>query len=99
LRAHDEPLAPGEAWRMVWSGQRSWIGRSRYETDRWSGVPSWARLALQSLRPGVVSPAVTNGAEADRVARLESELAYLSRFSLAEDLRLFLRATRSEPRA
>jgi hypothetical protein len=39
---------------------------------------------------------VTNGAPADRAARLESELAYLSRFSLAEDLRLFLRATGRE---
>lgn len=95
LRAHEAPLAAGEAWRQVWSGERSWIGRSRYEADRWAGVPAWARLALQSLRPGVVSPAVTNGAEADRAARLELELAYLSRFSLAEDLRLFLRATRT----
>jgi hypothetical protein len=33
------------------------------------------------------------------VTRLESELAYLSRFSLTEDLRLFLHATRAEPRS
>jgi hypothetical protein len=29
----------------------------------------------------------------DRKARVASELAYLARFSLAEDLRIFLRAT------
>ncbi len=95
LHAHEERLAPGAAWRLVWSGERSWIGRSRYEADRWAGVPTWARLALQSLRPGVVSPGAANGAQVDRAGRLESELAYLSRFSLAEDLRLFLRATRT----
>jgi hypothetical protein len=67
------------------------VGRSAYEADRWTGVPAWARLALESLRPGVVSPA--NGAGSDRRARLESELAYLTRFSIAEDLRVFLRAT------
>jgi hypothetical protein len=99
LRAHEERLAPGTAWRLVWSGERSWIGRSRYESDRWAGVPSWARAALQTLRPGVVSPGLSNGAESDRVTRLESELAYLSRFSLTEDLRLFLHATRAEPRS
>jgi hypothetical protein len=38
-----------------------------------------------------VSPA--NGLGSDRRARLESELAYLTRFSIAEDLRVFLRAT------
>ena len=55
-------------------------------------MPAWARLALESLRPGVFSPA--NGASSDRFARVEAELAYLTRFSLAEDLRVFLRATR-----
>jgi len=95
LNAHEERLAPGAAWRLVWSGERSWIGRTRYESDRWAGIPPWARLALLTLRPGVVSPGTTNGAGTDRAARLESELAYLSRFSLAEDLRLFLRATRT----
>ena len=94
LSAHESPLRPAEAWRQVWAGKRSWVGRSRYESDRWAGIPSWARLALQTLRPGVVSPALPNGQGADRAARVESELAYLSRFSLSEDLRLFLRATR-----
>jgi len=100
LRAYlatlESPLRPGEAWKLVWSGERSWIGRSRYESDRWAGVPSWARLALQTLRPGVVSPAPPNGAGNDRAARLESELAYLTRFSVAEDIRLFLRATQGD---
>ncbi len=94
LSAHESPLRPADAWRQVWTGERSWVGRSRYESDRWAEIPSWARLALQTLRPGVVSPALPNGQGADRAARVESELAYLSRFSLAEDLRLFLRATR-----
>ncbi len=94
LSAHESPLRPAEAWRQVWTGKRSWVGRSRYESDRWAEIPSWARLALQTLRPGVVSPALQNGQGADRAARVESELAYLSRFSLSEDLRLFLRATR-----
>lgn len=96
LAAHEEPLRPAEAWRQVWSGERSWVGRSRYEVDRWAGIPSWARLALQTLRPGVVSPALSSKNGADRTARVESELAYLSRFSMAEDLRLFLRATRGQ---
>ncbi|HTL99866.1 MAG TPA: hypothetical protein VL503_01935, partial [Candidatus Omnitrophota bacterium] len=74
----------------VWSGERSWVGRTEYERDRWAGVPAWARVALESVRPGVVSPADENG----RAPRLEAELAYLARFSLAEDLRIFLRATR-----
>jgi hypothetical protein len=78
------------------SGERSWVGRSAYETDRWTDVPAWARMALESLRPGVVSP--SNGTHEDRNARLESELAYLSRFSLAEDLRIFLRATAGDAR-
>jgi hypothetical protein len=99
LASHEQPMRPRDAWRLVWSGERSWIGRTRYEDDRWAGVPTWARVALQTLRPGVVSPAASNGVPADRGARLESELAYLSRFSLAEDLRLFLRATRGGGRA
>ena len=100
LAAHEAPLRPGDAWRLVWTGERSWVGRSRYESDRWAGVPAWARLALQTLRPGVVSPSLPNGARegADRAARVESELAYLSRFSMAEDLRLFLRATAARRR-
>jgi N-acetylglucosaminyl-diphospho-decaprenol L-rhamnosyltransferase len=93
LSAQGVPLRPEEAWKLVWSGERSWVGRSGYEADRWAGIPAWARLALQTLRPGVVSPAPPPGAGTDRSARLESELAYLTRFSMAEDLRLFLRAT------
>lgn len=96
LKANGEGLGAGEAWRRVWSGERSWVGRSAYEHDRWTGVPAWARLALESLRPGVFSPA--NGASSDRFARVEAELAYLTRFSLAEDLRVFLRATRQAAR-
>jgi hypothetical protein len=92
LSARGEGSGPAEAWRQVWSGRRSWVGRSAYERDRWAGVPAWARPALESLRPGVISPA--DRADADRAARVESELAYLTRFSLAEDLRIFLRATR-----
>jgi signal transduction histidine kinase len=91
LAARGEAIGPGEAWRQVLSGERSWVGRSAYESDRWTGVPAWARLALESLRPGVVSP--SSDATSDRRARLESELAYLARFSLAEDLRIFLKAT------
>ena len=91
LAARGESIGPGEAWRLVLAGERSWVGRSAYEADRWTGVPAWARVALESLRPGVVSP--SDGAETDRGARLESELAYLSRFSFAEDLRIFLKAT------
>ncbi|MGE5180325.1 MAG: glycosyltransferase [Bacteroidota bacterium] len=105
LRRHLERsgggLRPADAWRRVWTGERSWVGRSEYERERWAGVPAWARLALESVRPGVVSPAdedglSTNGAR--RTSRLEAELAYLARFSLAEDLRIFLRATRGEGR-
>jgi N-acetylglucosaminyl-diphospho-decaprenol L-rhamnosyltransferase len=91
LASRGETIGPGEAWRQVLAGERSWVGRSRYEADLWTGVPDWARLALEPLRPGVMSPG--NGSGADRRGRLESELAYLSRFSLAEDLRIFLRAT------
>lgn len=91
LASRGEGIGPGEAWRQVMAGERSWVGRTRYEADLWTGVPDWARLALEPLRPGVVSPG--NGSGADRRGRLESELAYLSRFSLAEDLRIFLRAT------
>jgi len=98
LAANEAPLRPGDAWRLVWSGERSWVGRSHYERDRWAGVPSWARLALQTLRPGVVSPSLPNGDGIDRASRIESELAYLSRFSVAEDLRLFLRATAGKGR-
>lgn len=91
LASRGETIGPGEAWRQVLAGERSWVGRSRYEADLWTGVPDWARLALEPLRPGVMSPG--NGSGTDRRGRLESELAYLSRFSLAEDLRIFLRAT------
>lgn len=88
-------LKPGDAWRQVWAGERSWVGRTDYERDRWAGVPPWARLALEPIRPGVVSPA--DGPERagnGPAARVETELAYLARFSVAEDLRIFLRATR-----
>ena len=97
LRRHLERqgsgIAPGEAWRRVWSGERSWVGRTDYERQRWAGVPAWARLALEPIRPGVVSPADENGPR--NGSRLDAELAYIARFSLAEDLRIFLRATRS----
>ena len=96
LSERGDGIGPGQAWRQVLAGERSWVGRSAYEVDRWTDVPAWARMALESLRPGVVSPA--NGSQSDRRARLESELAYLSRFSLAEDLRIFLRATAGGPR-
>jgi hypothetical protein len=96
LRSREEPLKPGAAWRQVWSGERSWVGRTAYERERWAGVPGWARVALESLRPGFVSPG--GAPAADRASRVESELAYLSRFSIAEDLRLFLRATRGAER-
>jgi len=96
LATHEEGLGATEAWRKVWTGERSWVGRSAYERDLWAGVPDWARLALESVRPGVVTPA--DGAALDRQSRVETELAYLARFSLAEDLRIFLRATgRSAP--
>jgi hypothetical protein len=90
-----ERIGPGEAWRQVVAGSRSWVGRSAYEEARWAGIPPWARLALESSRPGVVSPSAAPGSGE---ARLESELAYLRRFSLAEDLRIFLRATRERVR-
>ena len=96
LSERGDGVGPGQAWRQVMSGERSWVGRSAYEADRWTDVPAWARMALESLRPGVVSP--SNGTHEDRLARLESELAYLSRFSLAEDLRIFLRATARDAR-
>ena len=96
LRSTGESRGAGDAWRRVWTGERSWVGRSDYERDRWTGVPAWARLALESLRPGVFSPA--DGTPSDRFARVEAELAYLTRFSLAEDLRVFLRATREGAR-
>jgi lipopolysaccharide/colanic/teichoic acid biosynthesis glycosyltransferase len=73
-------------------GRLSWVGRSAYEADRWADVPGWARMALESVRPGVVTP--SNGLASDPMARVSADLAYLSRFSLAEDLRIFLRKTR-----
>ena len=85
---------PAEAWGRVWAGRLSWVGRSAYEADRWADVPSWARLALESIRPGVVTP--PNGASGDAMAQVAADLAYLSRFSLAEDLRVFLRETRGK---
>ena len=88
---------PGEAWGRVWSGRLSWVGRSAYEADRWAEVPAWARLALESLRPGVVTPPDGSaGAAGDPMTRVSAELAYLSRFSLAEDLRVFLHETRGK---
>ncbi len=96
LAQRGERYGPREAWAGVWTGRLSWVGRSAYEQDRWADVPDWARLALESLRPGVVTP--PNGSSADRAARGLAELAYLSRFSLAEDLRVFLRATRGSVR-
>jgi N-acetylglucosaminyl-diphospho-decaprenol L-rhamnosyltransferase len=96
LAARGESIGPGKAWRQVLAGERSWVGRSAYEGERWLGVPDWARVALGSLRKGVVSPG--DDAPQDRKKRLESELAYLSRFSLAEDLRIFLRATGGTPK-
>ncbi|TMQ59716.1 MAG: glycosyltransferase [Candidatus Eisenbacteria bacterium] len=92
LAGRGERYGPAEAWGRVWSGRLSWVGRSAYEADRWAGVPGWARLALESVRPGVVTP--PDGASGDPMAKVAAELAYLSRFSLAEDLRVFLRATR-----
>jgi hypothetical protein len=104
LSRRGERYGPGEAWGRVWSGRLSWVGRSAYEQDRWAGVPDWARLALESLRPGVVTPPGGDSGDraasvsGDRAASVSAELAYLSRFSLAEDLRLFLRATRGSAR-
>jgi len=92
LARHGEGYGPGEAWGRVWAGRLSWVGRRAYETERWENVPGWARLALESIRPGVVTP--PNGAAGDPMSRIAADLAYLSRFSLAEDLRQFLRATR-----
>ncbi|MBI4364266.1 MAG: glycosyltransferase [Candidatus Latescibacteria bacterium] len=96
LAGRGERFGPAEAWGSVWSGRLSWVGRSDYEKDFWLDVPPWARLALESLRPGVVTP--PDGAGSDRTERVAAELAYLSRFSLAEDLRVFLRATRGAVR-
>lgn len=95
LVGRGEGYGPGEAWVLVWSGRLSWVGRSAYERERWVGVPAWARLALESMRPGVVTP--PDGTVTDRMAHVSADLAYLSRFSLAEDLRVFLRATREPP--
>ena len=92
LERRGEGYGPAEAWGGVWTGRLSWVGRSAYETDRWANVPGWARLALESIRPGVVTP--PNGAPGDAMSKVAADLAYLSRFSLAEDLRQFLRATR-----
>lgn len=92
LARRGESYGPAEAWGRVWAGRLSWVGRSAYERDRWANVPGWARLALESIRPGVVTP--PDGAIGDPMARVTADLAYLSRFSLAEDLRQFLRATR-----
>jgi hypothetical protein len=87
-------FTPAQAWGRVWMGRLSWVGRSAYEADRWANVPEWARLALESIRPGVVTP--PNGATGDPMAKVTADLAYLSRFSLAEDLRVFLHATRGK---
>jgi len=96
LTSRGAQYGPGEAWGRVWSGRLSWVGRSAYEVERWADVPGWARLALESMRPGVVTP--PNGSSGDPMARVAADLAYLRRFSLAEDLRVFLRATgRSVP--
>ncbi len=94
LARRGESYGPAEAWGRVWTGRLSWVGRSAYEADRWANVPGWARLALESIRPGVVTP--PNVAMGDPMARVTADLAYLSRFSLAEDLRQFLRATRRD---
>ena len=92
LARRGEGYGPGEAWGRVWTGRLSWVGRSAYERERWEHVPGWARLALESIRPGVVTP--PDGAGGDPMSRVTADLADLSRFSLAEDLRQFLRATR-----
>ncbi len=92
LARRGEGTTPAQAWSRVWRGRLSWVGRSAYEENRWANVPGWARLALESIRPGVVTP--PNGAAGDPMSRVAADLAYLSRFSLAEDLRQFLRATR-----
>jgi hypothetical protein len=86
---------PAEAWGRVWMGRLSWVGRSSYEAERWADIPDWARLALESMRPGVVTP--PDGSNGDPTSRVAADLAYLSRFSLAEDLRVFLRALRGTP--
>jgi len=92
LARRGEGYGPGEAWGRVWSGHLSWVGRRAYEAERWENVPGWARLALESIRPGVVTP--PDGPSGDPMSLVAADLAYLSRFSLAEDLRQFLRATR-----
>jgi len=92
LARRGESYTPAQAWGRVWTGRLSWVGRSAYEEDRWANVPGWARLALESIRPGVVTP--PNGLAGDPMSRVTADLAYLSRFSVAEDLRQFLRATR-----
>ena len=92
LARRGEDYGPGEAWGRVWTGRLSWVGRSAYEAERWENVPPWARLALESIRPGVVTP--PDGSRSDAMDRVTADLAYLSRFSLAEDLRQFLRAIR-----
>jgi len=92
LASRGEGTTPAQAWGRVWTGRLSWVGRSAYEADRWENVPGWARLALESIRPGVVTP--PDGVSGDPMSRVAADLAYLSRFSLAEDLRQFLRATR-----
>jgi len=95
LARRGEGTTPAQAWVGVWMGRLSWVGRSAYEADRWAEVPAWARLALESVRPGVVTP--PNGTSGDPMARVAADLVYLSRFSLAEDLRVFLRATKGKP--
>ena len=92
LARRGETYTPAQAWGRVWTGRLSWVGRSAYEESRWANVPGWARLALESMRPGVVTP--PNGVSGDPMSRVAADLAYLSRFSVAEDLRQFLRATR-----
>jgi len=95
LARRGETYTPAQAWGHVWTGRLSWVGRSAYEESRWADVPEWARLALESVRPGVVTP--PNGAGKDPRSLVAADLAYLSRFSVAEDLRQFLRATRENP--
>jgi len=92
LARRGETYTPAQAWGRVWLGRLSWVGRSAYEESRWANVPGWARLALESIRPGVVTP--PDGLPGDPMSRVAADLAYLSRFSVAEDLRQFLRATR-----
>jgi GT2 family glycosyltransferase len=91
LARRGEGYGPAEAWGRVWSGRLSWVGRSEYEAERWERVPEWARLALQSVRPGVVTP--RNGGSTNPMASVRADLEYVARFSMAEDLRRFLSAT------